>query len=159
MVAGPRLSIGPANGVVADGWVFPKPPAQVFASGEEQRVPLLVGNNSRERTPPGTPADLAKAMEGAMREMYGPLATRAFALELAPHGIRVNAVAPGVTTTGMNASVRADPERAEALTAAIPLGRMATPEEQAAGICFLASPDAGYITGATLPIDGGWLTR
>jgi para-nitrobenzyl esterase len=80
LVAGPRLSIGPANGVVADGWVFPKPPAQVFASGQEQRVPMLVGNNSRERTPPGPPAELAKAMEGAMNEMYGPLATRAFAL-------------------------------------------------------------------------------
>jgi para-nitrobenzyl esterase len=79
-VAGPRLSIGPANGVVADGWVFPKPPAQVFASGQEQKVPLLVGNNSRERTPPGTPADLAKAMEGAMEAMYGPLAPRAFSL-------------------------------------------------------------------------------
>jgi para-nitrobenzyl esterase len=80
MVSGPRLSIGPANGVVVDGWVFPKPPAQVFASGEQQRVALLVGNNSRERTPPGTPVDLAKAMEGAMKEMYGPLAPRAFAL-------------------------------------------------------------------------------
>ncbi len=80
LVAGPRLSIGPANGVVADGWVFPKPPAQVFASGEEQKVPLLMGSNSRERTPPGTPADLGKAMVGAMKDMYGPLAPRAFAL-------------------------------------------------------------------------------
>jgi NAD(P)-dependent dehydrogenase (short-subunit alcohol dehydrogenase family) len=85
--------------------------------------------------------------------------TRAFALELAPHGIRVNAVAPGVTKTGMNAAVRADPERAAALTAAIPLGRFATPEEQAAAICFLASAEAGYVTGATLGVDGGWLTR
>lgn len=85
--------------------------------------------------------------------------TRASALELAPHGIRVNAVAPGVTKTGLNAAVRADPERAAALTEAIPLGRFATPEEQAAGICFLASPEASYITGATLPIDGGWMTR
>jgi para-nitrobenzyl esterase len=80
MVSGPRLSIGPANGVVADGWVFPKPPAQVFAAGEEQKVPLLIGNNSRERTPPGTPVELTRAMEGAMNAMYGPLATRAFAL-------------------------------------------------------------------------------
>lgn len=85
--------------------------------------------------------------------------TRAFALELAPHGIRVNAVAPGVTKTGMNATVRADPEQAAALTQAIPLGRFATSEEQAAGVCFLASSEAAYITGATLPIDGGWLTR
>ena len=85
--------------------------------------------------------------------------TRAFALELAPHGIRVNAVAPGVTQTGMNAAVRADPERAAALTEAIPLKRFATPEEQAAAICFLASPEASYVTGATLRVDGGWLTR
>lgn len=85
--------------------------------------------------------------------------TRAFALELAPRGIRVNAVAPGVTRTSMNAEVRADPEQAAALTRAIPLGRMATPDEQAAGICFLASSEASYITGATLPIDGGWMTR
>jgi NAD(P)-dependent dehydrogenase (short-subunit alcohol dehydrogenase family) len=85
--------------------------------------------------------------------------TRAMALELAPHGIRVNAVAPGVTETGMNAAVRADSKQAAALTDAIPLGRMATPEEQAAGICFLASPEASYVTGATLRADGGWLTR
>ncbi len=85
--------------------------------------------------------------------------TRAFALELAPHGIRVNAVAPGVTETGMNADVRAVPASAAALAAAIPLGRFATPPEQAAAICFLASPEASYITGATLAVDGGWLTR
>jgi para-nitrobenzyl esterase len=87
-VAGPRLSIGPANGVVADGWVFPKPPAQVFATGQEQKIPLLVGNNSRERTPQVTPAELTKAMEA----MYGPLAPRALALY------------------GMNASTPPDPD-------------------------------------------------
>jgi NAD(P)-dependent dehydrogenase (short-subunit alcohol dehydrogenase family) len=85
--------------------------------------------------------------------------TRAFALELAPHGIRVNGVAPGVTETGMNAAVRAQPERAAELAAGIPLGRMAAAEEQAAPICFLASAEASYITGAVLPSDGGWLTH
>jgi L-xylulose reductase len=87
------------------------------------------------------------------------LLTRAFALELAPHGIRVNCLAPGVTQTGMNAALRASPAQAAALLEAIPLGRFATPAEQAAGVCFLASDDAAYITGATLPIDGGWLAR
>ncbi len=87
------------------------------------------------------------------------LLTRAFALELAPHGIRVNAVAPGVTQTRMNAALRADLERADALRERVPMGRFATPAEQAAGICFLASPEASYITGATLPADGGWLTQ
>jgi NAD(P)-dependent dehydrogenase (short-subunit alcohol dehydrogenase family) len=85
--------------------------------------------------------------------------TRAFALELAPHSIRVNCLAPGVTETEMNAALRADPEQAELLRAQIPLGRFATPAEQAAGVCFLASEEAAYITGATLPVDGGWLTR
>jgi L-xylulose reductase len=87
------------------------------------------------------------------------LLTRAFALELAPHGVRVNAVAPGVTATGMNAALRAVPAQATALRDRVPLGRFATPEEQAAGICFLASPEASFITGVTLPIDGGWLTQ
>jgi len=79
MTAAPRMSIGPANGVVVDGWVFPKPPAEVFATGQEQRVPLLIGNNARERTPPqAPPEDLKKAMEA----MYGPLAPRALELYL-----------------------------------------------------------------------------
>lgn len=85
--------------------------------------------------------------------------TRAFALELAAHRIRVNGIAPGVTATAMNAAVRADPETAAALTRAVPLRRFADPEEQAAGVCFLASDEASYVTGAVLPIDGGWLTR
>lgn len=76
-VAGPQMSIGPANGIVVDGWVLPKSPAQVFASGQEHRVPLLIGNNSRERTPPPVaPEDLRHAMEA----MYGPLAPKAFTL-------------------------------------------------------------------------------
>jgi para-nitrobenzyl esterase len=69
-----RRSIGPANGIVVDGWVLPRPPAEVFATGRELPVPLLAGNNARERTPPRTaPEDLNKAMEA----MYGPLAARA----------------------------------------------------------------------------------
>jgi NAD(P)-dependent dehydrogenase (short-subunit alcohol dehydrogenase family) len=85
--------------------------------------------------------------------------TRAFALELAPHRIRVNGIAPGVTETGMNVALRADPDAAGGLVGAIPMGRFASPGEQAAGACFLASEEASYITGAVLRIDGGWLTR
>jgi 2-deoxy-D-gluconate 3-dehydrogenase len=84
--------------------------------------------------------------------------TRSFALELAPRGVRVNGIAPGVTETGMNAALRADPERSEALMAAIPMRRFGRPEDQAAAICFLASDDAAYVTGAVLRVDGGWLT-
>ncbi len=76
VVAGPRMSIGPANGIIVDGWVFPKSPAEVFAAGKEQKIPLLVGNNSRERTPQTTTEDLTKAVDA----MYGPLAPRALTL-------------------------------------------------------------------------------
>lgn len=75
--AAPRMSIGPANGVVVDGWVFPKPPAEVFATGHEQRVPLLIGNNARERTPPQA---ISEDLKRGMEAMYGPLSPRAFAL-------------------------------------------------------------------------------
>ena len=77
ITASPQKSIGPANGIVVDGWVLPRAPAEVFATGHEHRVPLLAGNNSRERSPPRTtPEDVTRAIEA----MYGSLAPRAFAL-------------------------------------------------------------------------------
>jgi len=76
VVAQPQMSIGPANGVIVDGWVFPQPPAEVFATGKEHRVPLLIGNNARERTPRNTPEEARQAIEA----MYGSLASRAFTL-------------------------------------------------------------------------------
>ena len=71
--AAPRASIGPANGIIVDGWVVPQPPAQVFAKGQQHHVPLLIGNNSRERTPQVTSEELTAAIQS----MYGPLAPRA----------------------------------------------------------------------------------
>ena len=78
---------------------------------------------------------------------------RSLARELGSRGITVNVVAPGPVATDMTA-VLGDKRLAE-LTAAVPLGRMAAPEEIAAAVAFLASDDAGYITGAVLPVDGG----
>jgi para-nitrobenzyl esterase len=76
ITAAPRMSIGPANGIIVDGWILPKPPAEAFARGEQQRLPLLIGNNSRERTPQATTEELSKAVNA----MYGPFASRAFAM-------------------------------------------------------------------------------
>ncbi|MFC7625497.1 SDR family NAD(P)-dependent oxidoreductase [Microlunatus sp. GCM10028923] len=79
--------------------------------------------------------------------------TRAAALELAPQGIRVNAVAPGAVITDMNRD-REDQLR-DRHRAQIPLGRAATGADIAAAVSFLASADAGYITGHVLAVDGG----
>ena len=79
--------------------------------------------------------------------------TRALAKELGPSHIRVNCVAPGVIDTEMNAHLSA--EDLAALGEETPLGRIGTPEEAAAAICFLASEQASFITGQVLSADGG----
>lgn len=87
--------------------------------------------------------------------------TRSMALELGPQGILVNAVAPGSTLTrGTEAlfygSNGAYSEKAASLMSHIPLGRPGTPEEIASAVLFLAAPEASYINGAILVVDGGW---
>jgi NAD(P)-dependent dehydrogenase (short-subunit alcohol dehydrogenase family) len=80
--------------------------------------------------------------------------TRAMALELAPYRIRVNAIAPGLTDTAQPRYGSSEAELAEAARA-IPLGRMAQPQEIARAAVFLASGDAGFVTGQTLQVNGG----
>jgi NAD(P)-dependent dehydrogenase (short-subunit alcohol dehydrogenase family) len=82
--------------------------------------------------------------------------TKAMALDLAPHGIRVNAVGPGAIATNMNADLRADPVRSEELLAEIPMGRFGEPPEVAEVVAFLASDKSSYMTGAFILVDGGW---
>jgi len=82
--------------------------------------------------------------------------TRMLAIEWADHGIRVNAVAPGTVETRSRAAVfAANPQRRELMINRIPLGRFGTTEEMAAAVCYLAGPQAAYITGQTILVDGG----
>ena len=87
------------------------------------------------------------------------LLTKALAIELSPLGIRVNAIGPGFTATSLNAKAREDPVYMANFASRIPLGRIGTPEDIAGPAVFLASDMARYITGVTLPVDGGYLAR
>lgn len=84
---------------------------------------------------------------------------KAMAVELAPRGIRVNTVAPTFVETPMTRPMLEDPAFRESVLGSIPMGRLATPQEIAAAVVFLASGDAGMITGTSLRVDGGWTAR
>jgi len=88
--------------------------------------------------------------KGGMRML-----TRTICLELAPHHITVNNIAPGAVHTPIDADVEADPEKMAALLKEIPLHRMGQPEEIASLALYLASDTAAYVTGSTYVIDGG----
>jgi NAD(P)-dependent dehydrogenase (short-subunit alcohol dehydrogenase family) len=84
--------------------------------------------------------------------------TKSLAAAWAADGIRVNAVAPGWIATPLTQALQEDPERSRPILSRTPMGRWGTPEEVAAGVLFLASPAARFVTGAIVPIDGGYLT-
>lgn len=92
------------------------------------------------------------AAKGGLRML-----TRTIAVELAPHDITVNNIAPGAIETPMDAKLEQDPNQMNALLAEIPLGRMGKPEEVAGLALYLASDASAYTTGSTLFVDGGMI--
>lgn len=85
--------------------------------------------------------------------------TKALCNEWAPHGVNVNAIAPGYTATDNTQALRDDPERSKALLDRIPAGRFAEPAEIAGAAVFLASDASAYCHGSCVTVDGGWLAR
>jgi NAD(P)-dependent dehydrogenase (short-subunit alcohol dehydrogenase family) len=83
--------------------------------------------------------------------------TQSLALELAPHGINVNAVCPGMIATARTSYTYTNEERAARVLQRVPAGRVGTPEDVAGLVLFLCSPQAGYITGQSINVDGGWV--
>jgi 2-deoxy-D-gluconate 3-dehydrogenase len=85
--------------------------------------------------------------------------TRAMANELAPKGITVNAIAPGYMATDNTEALRNDPARARQILDRIPAGRWGVASDVGSTVVFLAAPGSAYVTGAVIPVDGGWLAR
>ncbi|MFE5144297.1 SDR family oxidoreductase [Streptomyces fagopyri] len=85
--------------------------------------------------------------------------TKAFANEWAPHGVNVNAIAPGYIATDNTHALRINPIRSRAILSRIPAGRWGTADDLTGATVFLASDASAYVHGTVLPVDGGWLGR
>ncbi|MHA1518067.1 MAG: SDR family NAD(P)-dependent oxidoreductase [Alphaproteobacteria bacterium] len=120
---------------------------QMLKQGGGGRIINMTSTHEDWPMPGNTPYCLSK---GGMRML-----TRTAGVELAPHDILIVGVGPGAVETPINTSTMDDPTKLKKLDAAIPLGRMAKPEEIATVVAFLAGEGAGYITATTIMADGG----
>ena len=120
---------------------------QMIAQGGGGRIINMTSVHEDWPMPGNTPYCLSK---GGMRML-----TRTAGVELAPHGITVVGVGPGAVITPINKPTLDDPEKLKKIQDAIPLARMADPEEIARVVAFLAGPGSSYVTATTLMADGG----
>jgi|ERR1700728_281097 3-oxoacyl-[acyl-carrier protein] reductase len=121
---------------------------QISTEGPQAASLVLVSSTAGQRGE-AFHADYA-ASKGAIISM-----TKGLATELAPHGIRVNCVAPGWVNTEMSAPAMADPRTRDRAMSTIPVGRVADPAEIAGPILFLCTPLAGFMTGEIVNVNGG----
>ena len=127
------------------GVLFACEAARPYLADAENSVIINMGSIAATKG-----VDIYGASKAAVHSM-----TRGMSREFAVDGIRCVAVAPGQVETDMTAHVRADPERLQQMLAHTARGRVATPEEIAATVVYLASPAADFVSGAVLAIDGG----
>lgn len=122
---------------------------QMVSQGDPGRIINVSSVHEDLAMPTNSPYCAAK---GGLRML-----TRTIAVELAPHGITVNNIAPGAIETPMDAKLEQDPDQMSALLSEIPLGRMGKPEEVAGLALYLASDASAYTTGSTFFVDGGMI--
>ena len=175
-VAACETAFGPIDVLVANaGGLAPMPFLEITESGWDQQLAVnlkgafLCGQAVARRMVDANRPGCIVNVSCMRAELVGPnmapyaaakagvkALTKAMAVELAPHNIRVNAVQPGRTLTEGALHFFADPERRKRVESLVPLQRLAEPDEIAAVIFFLASDAASYLTGASIPIDGGY---
>lgn len=124
---------------------------RMVEQGEGGRIINVSSVHEERPMPTNSPYCAAK---GGLRMLM-----RTIAVELAPHGITVNNIAPGAIETPLNENLNENPEQMEELLSEIPLGRMGRPEEVAELALYLASGAASYVTGSTFYIDGGMMRQ
>jgi NAD(P)-dependent dehydrogenase (short-subunit alcohol dehydrogenase family) len=175
MVAETARQLGPPDILVNNAGVYPRVPLLQMRESDWDHVldinlkagcfaAIAVAKLLISARKPGAIVNLSsQAVRGAVRGVHYSASkggvvsmTRALALELAPHAIRVNAIAPGTTDTAQPRYGNTDAELIEMARASIPLGgRLLTPEQVARTAVFLASDEAGAVTGQVLHVNGG----